>query len=199
MNQLHPGARWIFRFNSYSRFGFIFFILIYFLIIPSLITNLYFFSLVPGLEDFGLRIFFGDSVLIRLIELLIPFIFILIIGEIYARMGYNRWLYEITNDGIKIEHGIIWKKYTSIPYEKVQNVDIKRGIIARMIGFSSVEIETAGQSGFGGRYEFRFWGREQRRYHSEGYLPAIDVNGAEKIREFIMKKIKQTHRGEQGL
>ncbi|RMD45597.1 hypothetical protein D6829_02010 [Candidatus Pacearchaeota archaeon] len=103
-------------------------------------------------------------------------------------MYYNRYLYEITDNGVKIEKGIIWKKYTSIPYERVQNVEIKRGIIARMFGFSTVEIETAGQSGRG----ISDWFGRNREYQSEGHLAAIGVNDAEKIREFIMEKIKQT-------
>ena len=190
MNQLHPGAKWIFRLNSYSRFGFIFFILIYFLIISSLDSSRY--SI--------FKVIFGDSFILNIIiGLLISFIFVLIIGEIYARMAYNRWLYELTHEGVKLEHGIIWKKYTSIPYERVQNVEIKRGIIARMFGFSTVEIETAGQSGMGTHYGFRFGRRGYRKYKSEGHLPAIDINGAEKIREFVMKKVKQTHKDGSGL
>lgn len=185
MNQLHPGARWLFRLNAYSRFGFIFFLLIYLFIVSSLNSSRYSF----------LKMFFGNSIASAfLLALLFSIILILIIGEIYSRMSYNRWFYEITHEGIKLEHGIIWKKYTSIPYERIQNVDIRRGIIARMAGFSSVEIETAGQSGWSG-----YHGRSRRRYHSEGYLPAIDVSGAEKIREFVMKKIKHAHKTEQGL
>ena len=107
-------------------------------------------------------------------------------------MTYNHYLYDIAHEGIKIEHGIIVKKYTSIPYERVQNVDIHRGIIARMFNFSTVEIETAGQSGFAG---YRYRRRGYRRYRSEGHLPAIDIKSAEKIRELIMNKIKYVHSG----
>ncbi|MBS3099553.1 PH domain-containing protein [Candidatus Pacearchaeota archaeon] len=134
-----------------------------------------------------------------IIAIIFYILFIIIVGEIYARMSYSRYLYEITHDAVKLEHGIIWKKYTSIPYERVQNVDIKRGIIARMFGFSTVEIETAGQSGMGAHYGFRFGRRGNRQYKSEGHLPAIDVDGAEKIREFVMKKIKHVHKDSSGL
>ncbi|MBX4196620.1 PH domain-containing protein [Candidatus Pacearchaeota archaeon] len=119
---------------------------------------------------------------------IIYIIFMIIVGEIYARMSYNRWLYEITHDGIKMERGIIWKKYTSIPFERVQNVEVLRGVIARMIGFSTIEVETAGNSG-------SFFGRKDRRYESEGHLPAIDVHEAERIRQFIMKKVRDTGEG----
>lgn len=181
MNQLHPGAKWLFRLQAYSP-----------LIFVGVFISVWAFQI--------LRFLAGGSLGIGIFLAVIFYIFfVFIIAEIYARMSYTRWLYEITNEGIKIENGIIWKKYTSLPYERVQNVDIRRGIIARMIGFSSVEIETAGQSGFGGGYGFRFGRRGNKQYHSEGYLPAIDVNGAEKIRELVMKKIKQTHQSEQGL
>ena len=184
MNQLHPGARWVFRLNAYSRFGGLFFILVYFLVFSSFDNSRY--SL--------FRTFFGNSFLITLLSVLLcVIIFVLIVGEIYARMTYNRYLYEIIHDSVKIEHGIIWKKYTSIPYERVQNIDIRRGIIARMFNFSTIEIETAGQSGMGSYYGFRR--RRYQRYKSEGHLPAIDIDGAEKIREFVMRKIKHIRSG----
>lgn len=180
MNQLHPGARWLFRLRAYSPLFFI-----------GLFITLWSFQI--------FRVIAGDSLIFGfIIAVLFYLLFVIIVAEIYARMSYNRYLYEITHDEVKIEKGIIWKKYTSIPYEKIQNIDIKRGIIARLFGFSTVDIETAGRSsGFGG-YNIRFGGRN-KRYESEGHLAAIDIEGAEKIREFVMKKIKHIHRKESGL
>src|SRR3989344_881688 len=179
MNQLHPGARWIFRINAYSRFGGLFFIFIYFIIISSMNRNL-------------LTTIFGNSILITFFSvLLFVIIFVLIVGEIYARMAYNRYLYDITHDGVKIEHGIIWKKYTSVPYERVQNVDIRRGILARIIGFSTLDIETAGSSGM-------MYYRRRRHYMSEGHIPAVGIDEAEELREFVLGKISKRGRS-QGL
>jgi uncharacterized membrane protein YdbT with pleckstrin-like domain len=173
MDKLHPGARWLFRLRAY-----------YPLIIVGIFITMWSFQL--------LRIIALGSTGISFILAIIFYIFfVVIVAEIYARMSYNRYLYEIEQDVVKIEKGIIWKKYTSIPYERVQNVDIKRGIIARIFGFSTVEIETAGQSGGWGDYGRH--GRRNERYESEGHLPAIDINGAEKIREFVMKRVKQTY------
>ena len=110
-------------------------------------------------------------------------------------------MYEITNEGVKIEQGIIWKRYTSIPYERVQNVGIERGIIARLFGFSTIQIETAGQSGYGsqGGFYLRFRHRGNKQYKSEGYLPAIDIAQADEMRVFIMKQIKHRHAPHQGV
>lgn len=91
-------------------------------------------------------------------------------------MTYNRWLYDFDDTGLRTERGIIWKKYSTVPYKRIQNVDIRRGIIARMFGFSSIFIHTAGYaSGIG----------------SEGYIPGVGVEEAEKIRSFLMGKISK--------
>ena len=101
-------------------------------------------------------------------------------------MSYNRWFYEFNDNGLRLERGIIWKRYSNVPYERIQNVDVHRGIIARMLGFSAVFIQTAGYSYGGGQ-----------GLGSEGYLPAVSKEEAEKIRDFVMKKISK--RSSQGL
>jgi len=168
MEKLHPGARWSFRLGVYSSFIFIFIILLFFG-----------FQWMTG-DRSG-----GDGFLSTVLLILIIAIgIVVILGEIYARMAYNRWLYEFTPHELKLEKGIIFKNYRSVPYERIQNVEIHRGILARMLGFSSLEIHTAGYSG-------GYQGR--RRVHAEGYIPAVFINKAEHTREFLMKKISKRH------
>jgi membrane protein YdbS with pleckstrin-like domain len=169
MNNLHPGIKTLWRIEGYGG-----------LIIFVIILLIQFFS----------KRVLGSSFSGIIIGLVLGVLFIVIFfTEIYVQMAYKRWKYEITQTEIKIEKGIIWKKYTSIPYERVQNVDIKRGIIARMLGFSIVDIETAGRSGM--RVSYGKYGR-RKRYESEGHIPAVSVEGAEMIRDFVVKKISTT-------
>src|SRR3989338_3881957 len=142
MNRLHPGAKWLFRLRAY-----------YTLICLGVFLVMWSLSIFVLIADYMVVASFAIAFYILLV---------IVVAEIYSQMSYTRWLYEIAHDSVKIEHGIIWKKYTSIPFERVQNVDIKRGIIARIFGFSTVEIETAGQSGMGGSYGFRFGRRGYR-------------------------------------
>ena len=107
-----------------------------------------------------------------------------IIGEIYAQLAYNNFSYELMPEGLRINRGIIMKKYSSIPFERIQNIDLKRGIVARIIGFTTVEIHTAGYSGV-----VYSRGRSQVP-RAEGYLPALSVIKAEELRTYLMKKIK---------
>ena len=165
MEKLHPGARWQFRFIAYSVLIFLSFFTAWF-IVPVIAV---FFSFISG----------GLSSLAIVLSIFVYLILIVIIGEIYARMAYSRWHYEFTPTNLKLERGIIWKKYSNIPYERVQNVDISRGILARIFGFSTVNIQTAG-------FHMVSYGRGMK---SEGHIPAVSIDNAEKIREFLMKKI----------
>lgn len=174
--QLHPGAKWSFRFRTYFAFLFLSFFFGWFLAPISMIL-------------FGI---IGKSIAAAVITFIIMSFFYLIlaivVGEIYARMAYNRWFYEFTEHQLRMERGIIWKKYSNLPYERVQNVDITRGILARMLGFSSVHIQTAGFS----------YAANGRGMGSEGHIPAVTMHEAEQIREFLMKKISHNGR-KQGL
>jgi len=163
--QLHPGARWLFRIRGFfSTLFLVIFFSIFFasVLIPFLGSNPN--NLFPIL---GTTFIFG-------------IILLLIIVEVYARLAYHFWSYEFTNDQLRIERGIIWKRYSNIPYQRVQNVDITRGIIARLCGFSTVNIQTAG---------FSAPTRNHAGSWSEGYIPAVPMEDAEKIREFVVKKI----------
>lgn len=180
MEKLHPGAKWVFRIRGY--FGALFLLIFFSWFLFPIIGAL-------GVLVFGLQAGIQAIVLIILFGFFLYIFLIIIIAEIYARMAYNRWFYEFGGDNLKLERGIIWKRYSNIPYERVQNVDIHRGILARMLGFSSVLIQTAGYSGYG---------RGSRGF-SEGYLPAVSMEKAEKIREFLMKKISKNYKRGRGL
>jgi len=183
MEKLHPGAKWVFRIQGY--FG----------SIPLLIVLVYFILTIITLSS----VFSGSFSITSLIKsgfvfviIFIAIILIIIFSEIYARMAYNRWLYRFEQDGLKLERGIIWKRYSNIPYERIQNVDINRGILARILGFSTVNIQTAGYSGGYTRPGVYMMG-------SEGHIPAVSIDSAEKIRDFLIKKISKNNKGSQGL
>jgi len=165
MRHLHPGAKWLFRIGAYFFFFFLAIFLSFFL------------------GFVALSLMGGTGILILIIFIII---FTIVASEIYARLAYKNWKYEFTPTNLKIERGIIWKRYSNVPYERVQNVDIHRGILARMFGFSSVLVQTAGYSGYYGRYG---------RGRPEGYLPAVGMEEAKRIRDFLMKKITKSRSG----
>lgn len=109
-----------------------------------------------------------------------------ILCYIWAKLTYHFWRYELTDEAVKIEKGVIIKKYISIPYERIQNVDIYRGVLARLLGLSDLHIQTAGYAGvsYGARLQW-----------SEGRLPGLSIKNAEELRENLIQKVKGTKQG----
>ena len=102
------------------------------------------------------------------------------ISVIRAVLTYYFYRYELREEGFRKEHGVIWKKYVTIPYERIQNVDIYRGILARIFGLSDLNIQTAGMSSTKGSY-----GGE-----SEGRLPGLSKEVAEQVRDELIRRAK---------
>lgn len=113
-------------------------------------------------------------------EIFIGLIWLFVVPIPFAILSYENYKYELQKDRIYIEKGVIWKKYISIPYERVQNVDILRGPLARMFGLSDLQIQTAGSS---------------TQLMVEGRLQGVSVEEANKLREEILSKISGKKQG----
>lgn len=57
---------------------------------------------------------------------------------------YQRYRYTFTDDTFDIESGVLNRREREIPYGRVQNVDISRNVIQRLLSLSAINIETAG-------------------------------------------------------
>ena len=103
MNKLHPGSLWLFRIRGIIGSFFLLWI------------AGWFFTFIIGnyLKRF---MDLNELKIVGITSVIIYVILFIIISEIYARMAYNRWLYEFTESNLKIERGIIWKRYSNIPY-----------------------------------------------------------------------------------
>jgi len=156
MKKLHPRSKWIFFF----RF-----------IVYEIIFGILLVPIIAGIvkdSHYSWSSFF---------ELLIGIaIAIILLDYIWAYLTYYFWRYEVDSKVLKIESGVIWKKFVSIPYERIQNVEIHRGPIARILGLSDVQVQTAGYSG--------------RRF-AEGRIPGILKEEAEKLKEELIERIKK--------
>ena len=167
MNQLHPRAVWLFFTSSFLRLFLVFiFIGIQATIMLSKIG-----------EDTGAASYVG--------WFLVIVVFLIILLFIWAKLSYRFYKYELTDDGFRKELGVIWKKYVTIPYDRIQNVDIYRGVLARLLGLSDLNIQTAGASAQVSRYG-GLTGR------AEGRLPGLLREDAEKLRDELIRRAKQS-------
>jgi len=103
------------------------------------------------------------------------------ISFIMAHLVCKSYKWALTDLGFKKEYGVIRKRYVTIPYEKIQNVDIDRSLLHRIIGLSAISIQTAGYSS---------GAQGGRRQTAEGYLPGLKPEDAEKLQEDLLKHQK---------
>ncbi|MHC3438268.1 PH domain-containing protein [Natrialbaceae archaeon A-gly3] len=66
------------------------------------------------------------------------------LGFAYGVAYYYRFGYELTADTFDIASGVLSRRDREIPFRRVQNVDVRQGVIYRLFGLAVVNVETAG-------------------------------------------------------
>lgn len=119
---------------------------------------------------------------------LYPQLFLPLLGAVVAIMFltallvYNNFQYEIDPTGLVIESGVIHKKRVSVPFEQIQNVNIERSLIDRVLGLARISIETAGSSNANPQTVADVG----KSVKSEGYLPGIDLEKAKVLHDTLI-------------
>lgn len=93
-------------------------------------------------------------------------------------LGWLRWLrfrFAVGADAIVIESGVMSRQHRTIPFDRIQDVAIEQGLIARALGIARVGFETGASSAGKG---------------DEGDLDAIGLGAAQALRATI-----RAHRG----
>ena len=162
MPRLHPKAFYLFWWKYFWTFLIIFSVLGLFLSI----VYIFLFLAIPSL------------IVITALVLICS----LMASAGWARLFNNSYFFEVERQSLNIKWGVIIKHSVTIPYKRIQNIDVNRGIMARILGLSEVWIQTAGFSmGISTFGSLRF---------SEGIIPGLEIKEAEKLRSAILKKIK---------
>lgn len=67
----------------------------------------------------------------------------LLTGLLLPKIRWQRWKYDVSEKEVDMLRGIIIKKRTLVPINRVQHVDTRQGPVYRKFGLSSVTISTA--------------------------------------------------------
>jgi len=101
---------------------------------------------------------------------------------------YRSLSYEIQDDEVIMRVGIWTKSVKHVPYRTVTNLTVKRGILDRLFGIGTLNIQTAGMSGTTGAEEslegldnvqevYDIVATELRRFRGSMAPTAADVEG----------------------
>ncbi|MDR0783417.1 MAG: PH domain-containing protein [Propionibacteriaceae bacterium] len=69
---------------------------------------------------------------------------IIAVTSLVSWLYYQRYRWEITETDIHIYAGIIIKRQTHIPFQRVQAIEFRAGVVQRILGIVRLKIETAG-------------------------------------------------------
>ncbi|MFB6271179.1 MAG: PH domain-containing protein [Halobacterium sp.] len=72
---------------------------------------------------------------------------LLVVGTVHVFLRYRAWRFEVRDDTLYIERGVLVNVRTVVPYVRVQHVDARRGPVERVLGLGSVVVYTAGSRG----------------------------------------------------
>lgn len=100
------------------------------------------------------------------VALIAFFVIVALFGTTFWK--WWRFSYRLDPQELRIASGIINRNVRSIPYERIQDVNLEQGLLARMLGMAKVRLET-GSSGSG----------------DEGVLDSVDLAEAGRLRDVI--------------
>ncbi|OYR57962.1 PH domain-containing protein [Halorubrum halodurans] len=94
---------------------------------------------------------------------------LLVLGVVHALLRYRRWSYEIREDALYLDRGVITQVRTTVPLVRIQHVDSRRGPVERVVGLASCVVYTAGSRG------------------ADVRIPGLTPDGASDLREELKR------------
>jgi hypothetical protein len=96
-------------------------------------------------------VFFADyNGLFELVENTIWIYLSIVMGLIFTlfvkNIGFKKRKYAVREKDISYEKGILFRSLTTVPFNRIQHVEIDEGPISRLFGLVSLSVFTAGDS-----------------------------------------------------
>jgi len=69
------------------------------------------------------------------------------VGLVYGTIAWRRTQYAISRDRVLLHSGVLWRQQRHVRLDRLQAVDVTQPLLARLFGFASLKIESAGGAG----------------------------------------------------
>lgn len=93
----------------------------------------------------------------------------LVIAAVWPVLAYRRWRYRLADDALELERGVVVRRRSSVPYGRVQQIDVNRGPIDRIMGLSVARLLTASAG-------------------TDGSVPGLTPEAAESFRRLVLQR-----------
>ena len=147
---------------------------------PSLILGLPVFVAWSQGEGFPLRLLLPGMALLITFTLVVSW------------LRWRAFTYRILPGQLVIAHGLVKRTRRSIPAERIQDVSIKQGVLARLFGLAEVRIETGGGEADEGRLdsvslsEAHRLRRVLRSIRTHGAVAGSEAGGEEEAADVVI-------------
>lgn len=120
-------------------------------------------------------IFLSDGEIPRAVILtIVAILFVLFIYAVLINvLGFSRKGYLLRENDISFKKGIITYKQTTIPFNRIQHVEVNQGVMAKCFKLSSLKLYTAGGNA------------------SDLSIPGIPRETAQNLKAFLSEKISE--------
>lgn len=122
----------------------------------------------------------GDLIDFLIGEHLLVWALVAVLVAIAAIIGFS-WLswrfstFRITSEAVESRRGVLFRQHRRAPLERIQSVNLQRSLLARVLGLTQVDVQTAGQ---GGKVALQYLGHRDAKQVREQILLAVGANRA---------------------
>jgi uncharacterized protein len=81
--------------------------------------------------------------LLGVVPLLAALGLVVVLAAVVPDLRWRRWRYEIREDEVDLQRGIVWVSRTLVPLARIQHVDTQSGPLQRRFGLATVVFFTA--------------------------------------------------------
>ncbi len=112
--------------------------------------------------------------------LLMVWLLVLVLVLLWIPAYCNSISYWIEEDAVRGQAGVFWRKYVTVPYAKITNIDIRQGPLERAFHIGTINLQTAGAGGSQG---------------TRAELSLMGIRQLEPVKETIRERIRTYDRG----
>ncbi len=93
-----------------------------------------------------------------------------VVALVWPGLAWARFRYAVRAHDLLLVRGVLFRRVTSIPLDRIQHVDLRQGPLARMMGLQEVVVTTAAALG------------------ADGTIPGLDTAVAEALRDELIAR-----------
>lgn len=91
-------------------------------------------------------------------------------GWSWTRLVWRAWRFAIGPDALVLEHGVLVRVRSTVPYHRIQHIDTEAGPLERRLGLATLVLHTAAAT-------------------TDATIPGIDADEIDEVRQQILARV----------